>query len=86
MAQAALFGLGAAVLGSVIFYGVTALTGYELGLIGVLVGYLVGKAVRKGSGSTGGLQYQVLAIVLTYISIASTYVLGPFTRRATCRT
>jgi hypothetical protein len=76
MAQAALFGLGAAVLGSVIFYGVTALTGYELGLIGVLVGYLVGKAVRKGSGSTGGLQYQVLAIVLTYISIASTYVLG----------
>ncbi len=76
LAQAALFGLGAAILGSVIFYAVTALTGYELGLIGVLVGYLVGKAVRKGSGSVGGLQYQVLAIVLTYLSIASSYVLG----------
>ena len=76
MAQAALFGLGAAALGSVIFYGVTALTGYEIGLIGVLVGYLVGKAVRKGSGSIGGVQYQVLAVGLTYLSITSTYVLG----------
>jgi hypothetical protein len=76
MAQASLFGLGAAVLGSVIFYAVTALTGYELGLIGVLVGYLVGKAVRKGSGSVGGLQYQALAVALTYTSITSTYVLG----------
>jgi hypothetical protein len=76
MGQAFLFGLGAAILGSVIFYAVSALTGYQLGLIGVLVGYLVGKAVRKGSGSAGGRQYQVLAVSLTYASIAATYVPG----------
>jgi hypothetical protein len=75
MAQAALFGVGAAVVGALIFYAVTSVTGYEIGLIGVLVGFLVGKAVRKGSGSIGGTQYQVLAIVLTYVSIASRYVL-----------
>ena len=35
---------------------------------------MVGKAVRKGSGSLGGKKYQALAMVLTYFSISSTYV------------
>ena len=74
LARAALFGLGAAIVGALIFYGVTAATGYEFGLIAVVVGLLVGKAVRKGSGSMGGPKYQALAMVLTYFSIASTYV------------
>ena len=74
VARAALFGLGAAILGALIYYGVSAATGYEFGLIAVVVGVLVGKAVRKGSGSVGGPRYQALAMVLTYFSIASTYV------------
>src|SRR5712692_6077319 len=74
LARAALFGLGAAILGALIYYGVSAATGYEFGLIAVVVGLLVGKAVRKGSGSIGGPRYQALAMVLTYFSIASTYV------------
>jgi hypothetical protein len=74
LARAALFGLGAAIVGALIYYGVSAATGYEFGLIAVVVGLLVGKAVRKGSGSMGGRKYQALAMVLTYFSIASTYV------------
>jgi hypothetical protein len=74
LARAALFGLGAAIVGALIYYGVSAATGYEFGLIAVVVGVLVGKAVRKGSGSIGGRKYQALAMVLTYFSIASTYV------------
>ena len=74
LARAALFGLGAAIVGALIFYGVSAATGYQFGLIAVVVGVLVGKAVRKGSGSIGGRKYQALAMVLTYFSIASTYV------------
>ena len=72
--RAALFGLGAAIVGALIYYAVSAATGYEFGLIAVVVGVLVGKAVRKGSGSVGGPRYQALAMVLTYFSIASTYV------------
>lgn len=71
-----LFGLGAAALGAAIFYAVSAITGYEFGLIAVVVGWLVGKAVRKGSRTAGGLQFQILAMLLTYISIVSTYVPG----------
>lgn len=72
--RAILYGLGAAVLGSVIFYAISALTGFQFGLIAVLVGWAVGKAVRKGSGSLGGRKYQVIAVLLTYFSIASTGV------------
>jgi hypothetical protein len=76
LAQAALFGLGAAALAAGILYAVTALTrGIQFGVIGVLAGYLVGKAVRKGSGSAGGMQYQGLAMLLTYLSFAGSYAI-----------
>jgi hypothetical protein len=78
--KAAIFGLGAGALGAAIYYAVAALTGYEFGLIGVLVGFLVGIAVRKGSRNRGGRAYQVLAAVITYVAIVSTYV--PFLFKA----
>jgi hypothetical protein len=70
------FGLGlvAAALGSALYYGVGALTGYEFGLIAIVVGLMVGAAVRRGSNGRGGWAYQGLAIALTYLAIVSTYV------------
>lgn len=72
--RAAGLGILAAVAGSILYYAVAKLTGYELGLIAIVVGLLVGLAVRRGSRSRGGWRYQALAIALTYVSIASTYV------------
>lgn len=69
-----LFGLGAAVAGFIIYFAVLRITGYEIGLIAILVGYMVGKAVMIGSDYRGGLKYSVIAVLLTYISIVSTYV------------
>ena len=56
------------------YYGVLALTGYEVGLIAIVVGFMVGTAVRKGSQGRGGWKYQALAMFLTYTSIVSSYV------------
>ena len=64
----------AALLGSVLYYVVLTLTGYEFGLIAIVVGYAVGAAVRWGSNARGGWAYQGLAIALTYLSIVSAYV------------
>ena len=72
--RAALFGLGGATLGAAIYYAVLAITGYEIGLIAILVGFVVGKAVSVGGASGGGRRYQVLAVVLTYLSIGATFV------------
>jgi hypothetical protein len=67
-------GLAAAVAGSLLYYGISALTGYEFGLIAIVVGFGVGTAVRWGSYGRGGWAYQTLAIALTYLAIVSTYV------------
>lgn len=73
-ARAAAFGLIAAAVGFGIYYGIAALTGYEFGLIAIVVGFMVGTAVRIGSRGRGGWIYQTLAIVLTYLAIVSTYI------------
>lgn len=71
---ALLFGLGASALCSLVWWGIRELTGYELGIIAIAVGYLVGIAVRNGSGYRGGAAYQALAIGLSYSAIAVSYV------------
>jgi hypothetical protein len=67
-------GLGGGVVGALIYYAVLKITGYEIGLIAIVVGLLVGRAVRGGSGGRGGRLYQVMAVAITYLAIVSTYV------------
>lgn len=67
-------GVAAAVVAGLVWLGVTELTGYELGLIAIVVGLLVGGAVRMGGRGVGGVGYQLLAVALTYSSIVLTYV------------
>ncbi len=71
--RAAIFGTLAAGVGAALYYGVATLTGYEIGLISIVVGLMVGAAVRAGCRGRGGWIYQTLAMFLTYSSIVSTY-------------
>ncbi|HEU0079526.1 MAG TPA: hypothetical protein VFQ76_17850, partial [Longimicrobiaceae bacterium] len=73
-AKALVFGIGAAAAGWAVYFAVLKLAGIEFGLIAILVGYVVGKAVSNGSGGRGGWPYQTLAIGLTYLAIVCTYV------------
>jgi hypothetical protein len=72
-AIAAVFGLGAALAGAAIYYAVVAVTHFEIGLVAILIGYMVGYAVRKGAGGRGGLRFQILAAVLTYAAVGVAY-------------
>ncbi len=63
-----------ALVGAGVYYGVLALTGFEVGIVAILVGFLVGAGVRWGSRGRGGWAYQSLAIALTYVAIVGTYV------------
>jgi hypothetical protein len=67
-------GLAAAIAGSIVWWGVRKLTGYEIGLISIGIGIAVGRAVRWGGRNRGGLAYQLLAVALTYLSITGSYV------------
>jgi hypothetical protein len=70
---AGIFGLGAGIVGAAIYYAVIALANLEIGIVAILIGYMVGYAVRKGARGRGGLRFQVLAIMLTYCSVALAY-------------
>ena len=71
---AAMLGTVAAAIGCALWMVVTELTGYEIGLIAIVVGYIVGMTVHVGARRVGGLVYQLLAVFLTYTAIVMTYV------------
>jgi hypothetical protein len=68
--RAILFGLGGALLGLILYSGVGILLHLEIGYVSLAVGYLVGKAMMKGSGDIGGRRYQWIAVVLTYAAVS----------------
>jgi hypothetical protein len=74
MFKATALGVLAGAVGAGIYFAVLKLTGYEVGLIAIVVGVLVGTAVRSGSDGRGGWFYQLLAIGITYCAIVFTYV------------
>ena len=71
-AKALGLGAAAAAVGAGLYFGIEALTGYEFGLVAIVVGLLVGGAVRKGSNGRGGWRYQLLAMFLTYSAVVAT--------------
>ena len=73
LVMAGVSGLGAGIVGAVIYFAVLALLDLEIGLVAILIGYMVGYAIRKGTRGRGGLRFQVLAVALTYGSIAVAY-------------
>jgi hypothetical protein len=73
-AKAFLTGGVAAVIGAAIYYGVIAITNFEIGLVAILIGFMVGYGVRRGAGGAGGRRYQILALVLTYFAVGLAYM------------
>src|ERR1039457_1267879 len=72
--RAALYG-GAAALGGCAFYALVAIVLHaEIGIIAILVGWMVGKAIRHGSYGRGGRRQQILAVLLTYFAITTSYI------------
>jgi hypothetical protein len=73
MLRAAAFGLGAAIVGAILYYAVIAITGWEIGLVAIVIGFMVGYAVRRGTRGVGGRRYQLLAVGLTYFAVGLAY-------------
>ncbi len=64
--RALLFGIGAAALGLGLYAAFMIITGISLGYASLAVGWMVGKAMIKGSGGILGRRYQIVAAILTY--------------------
>jgi hypothetical protein len=71
--KALVLGSIAAAVGAGAYYAIMQMTGLNLGLVAVVVGVMVGGAVKTGSGNRGGRFYQILAVFLTYSSIVAMF-------------
>ena len=65
-----LFGVGGAILGLILYAAFGIITGWMIGYVSLAVGYIVGKAIRMGSGGIGGRRYQIAAVALTYAAVS----------------
>ncbi|MCE9602817.1 MAG: hypothetical protein K8S21_11490 [Gemmatimonadetes bacterium] len=74
IAKALLLGFGAALVGAVVYWAVIRFFNLEIGIVAVLNGWMVGKAMRVGAGGRGGRVLQVFAALLTYLSVGMAYV------------
>ena len=74
--KALVAGSGAAAAGALVWYLIARFAHMELGIIAIAVGFVVGFAVRWGTGGRGGWLYQLLAIMLTYLAIVTSYMPG----------
>jgi hypothetical protein len=73
LARSALFGLGGAIAGALVYYAVIAATGAMIGFVAIAVGFLVGRGVQLGAREQRGRPFQIIAVVLTYLGIAAGY-------------
>jgi len=69
-ARGLIFGIGAAIVGMALYAAVTIATGWEIGLVSLAVGWLVGQGMMKGTGGFGGRKYQLTAVALTYFAVS----------------
>ena len=74
LGRAALYGAGAALAGCILYAAVAILLDLQIGIVAIVVGVLVGKAVRAGSRGLGGRPQQVMAVLLTYFAITTSYI------------
>ena len=67
---AVLAGLAAAIVSTLVWYGVVIITNLQLGFIAVGVGWLVAMAVIFGSGRKRGPALQAISVTITLVALA----------------
>jgi hypothetical protein len=71
-----LYGAAAAATGAFLYALVLGLLHFNLSLVTIFIGYMTGKAVRKGARGLGGRPQQILATLLTYFAMNAAFVLS----------
>ena len=69
----AIYGTGAALAGCIL-YAIPLAMGFQIGIVALAVGWMVGKAIRAGGYGTGGRPQQILAVALTYFAISTSFI------------
>ncbi|HEX3849131.1 MAG TPA: hypothetical protein VHV81_17250 [Steroidobacteraceae bacterium] len=72
--RAVIYGIGGALAGFALYVAFALITGLVIGWVSLAVGFIVGKAMSRGSGGVGGRRYQMAAVLLTYLAVSMSAV------------
>jgi hypothetical protein len=61
----------AAVVASAVWYGVVVVTNYQVGIVAIAVGFIVGQAVALGAGRRGHIVLVAASVLLTLFALAT---------------
>ncbi len=67
------YGFAASLVSATVYAGVVIATQFEIGFMAVGVGWLIGKAVRRGNGAEAGTGLKIGAILLVYLAMVLAY-------------
>jgi hypothetical protein len=67
-------GTAAGAVGAAAYYAIRSATGYDLALITLVIGVIVGIGVRRGAGGSRSRAYRAMAIAITWVAMCSTYI------------
>ena len=67
-------GTAAGTVGAAVYYAIRSATGYDLALITIVVGIIVGIGVRRGAGGSQSAVYRAMAVGITWVAMCSTYI------------
>jgi hypothetical protein len=76
LASAIALGGVAALVGALVYWGVMEFLELEIGIVAIAIGWMVGRAVAKATRGRSARRHQVMALGLTYLSVALAY--APF--------
>ena len=62
-------GLVGAIIASALWYAVVALTSWQIGLVAIIVGFIVGKAVVFGAGGRGSIPLVAVSVAFTLMAL-----------------
>jgi hypothetical protein len=70
LAGGLLAGIVAAVVASALWYGVVVVTNYQVGIVAIAVGFIVGQGVVLGARRRGNVALVAISVVLTFLALA----------------
>lgn len=74
--RSATFGLGASLVGALVYWAVMEYLNLEIGIVAIAIGFMVGRAVAKGTKGRSARRHRILAVALTWFAVGLAY--SPF--------
>lgn len=74
LVRATALGFGASLVGALVYWALMEYADLQIGIVAVGIGWLVGRAVARGTRGRSARRHRIAAVVLTYLAVGVAYM------------